>query len=116
MRGFARAAIALALIGVSAAFSPSIRRGRTVTIMMAADGRTSRRESMAALVGAAATATVGPLAAFAGEGRVSPKERREAMNNCKDGKVSHDGRATISPNANGSPIRPPRAVPEGERL
>ena len=67
MRGFARAAIALALIGVSAAFSPSIRRGRTVTIMMAADGRTSRRESMAALVGAAATATVGPLAAFAGE-------------------------------------------------
>ena len=66
MRGFARAAIALAFIGVSAAFSPSIRRGRTVTIMMAADGRTSRRESIAALVGAA-TATVGPLAAFAGE-------------------------------------------------
>lgn len=66
MRGFVRAAIALALIGVSAAFSPSIRRGRMTTVVMAADGGLSRRESMAALVGAA-TATVGPLAAFAGE-------------------------------------------------
>ena len=66
MRGFMRAAIALALIGVSAAFSPSIRRGRMTTVVMAADGGLrSRRESMAALVGAA-TATVGPLAAFAG--------------------------------------------------